>query len=268
MIRGRHLDFGKDHLQLHELIAVTTAIFWRAFASQAQRRTGIGSFRDRHGYVTRRRRNPDPPTEHGLRKRHRKFQRDVIALARKAVVGQDLDFDERIARAALTSSGRAFSAQSKDLAVDQTRPDRHIERAAIPQGQAFVRTADRLRKFNREAILQILPSPVCMRPCTAPQKLCETVFRVHEICEAGTISVRMALIGGSEILIVFLPGPLRPGLVYLATVEALAFLRIAQQVVSAGDLFEFFFGLLVARIEIWVTILCQLAVCLLNIGGR
>src|ERR1700754_4051919 len=61
--------------------------------------------------------------------------------------------------------------------------------------------------------------------------------------------------------------PLRAGRVDLSIVEPLAFLVIAQQIVSAGDFLELLFGCLVARVEVRMELLRQLAICLLDIGS-
>src|SRR5262249_6015233 len=51
-------------------------------------------------------------------------------------------------------------------------------------------------------------------------------------------------------------------------IKTFAFLGIAQQIVGASDFLELFFGRLVTRIKIRMQFLRQLAIFLLNVGGR
>ena len=62
--------------------------------------------------------------------------------------------------------------------------------------------------------------------------------------------------------------PLRARSVDLAGVKALALLRIAQQIVGAGDFLELLFRRLVTGVEIRMQLLRKRAIGLLDVGGR
>ena len=113
-----------------------------AFAFQAQGRTGVRSFRYRHGYVAGRRRNANPRAKHGLGKRDWHFQRDVVAFAREATVRQNLDLDQRIPWAARARAGCSFASKAEGLSVHKARRNCHVKGAAIRQCQTFVGTRD------------------------------------------------------------------------------------------------------------------------------
>ena len=104
---------GRTTLKLDELITVTSAAARCALALQTQGRAGVRSLWHRHRHFTGRRRDADPPSEHGLGERHRQFQRDVVALARETLVGHDLDLDQGIARTAFAGAGCALAAQTQ-----------------------------------------------------------------------------------------------------------------------------------------------------------
>lgn len=165
------------------------------------------------------------------------------------------------------TAGRSLAAQTNDLPVDQARRNRHVKRAAIRQRQALVRTRDRLRKIDRQLVMQIPSTPVGARSFATSQKLGESVVRIHEIGITGIIGIGTTMIRRGEIAVVTLLRPLCTCLVDLAGVEAFALLRIAQEIIGHRDFLELFFGRLVPGIEIGVKLFRQLAVRLLDIGG-
>src|ERR1700722_5714511 len=115
--------------------------------------------------------------------------------------------------------------------------------------------------------MQIPSAPVCARPFTASQKLGESVVRIHEIGEAGTVGVGMTVIRRRKIPIEMLLRSFCTRRVDLSVIKTFALLGIAQQIVGTSDLLELLFGRLVPGIEIRVQFFRELAVCLLDIGG-
>ena len=84
---------------------------------------------------------------------------------------------------------------------------------------------------------------------------------LHEIGKAAGAGVGVILrIGRMEIAVIALPRPFDARSVDLATVEAAALFRIAENVVGARNLLEFLFRLLVSRIEIGMQLFGQSAV--------
>src|SRR5258705_2187389 len=164
-------------------------------------------------------------------------------------------------------AGCSLTSQTEDLPIDQAGRNRHLESTAIGQCQTLVRARDRLCKVNRQAVMQILPATVPARPFAAPQKLRESVVRIHEVGEAGIVRVGTSVIRRGKIPIETMLRPLRARRVDLASVETFALLGIAQQIVGAGNFLELVFGRLVTGVEIRAQFLRQLAICSVRIRG-
>jgi hypothetical protein len=126
-------SFRQNNFQLDELVAVTSATAGRALAFQAHGRPGVRSFRCHHGHVAGRRRKANPPAKHGLGKRNRHFQRDVVALALEATVGQNLDLDQRVPRTARARSGCSFAPRRRRI-CPSNRPGGTVTSRVPPSG--------------------------------------------------------------------------------------------------------------------------------------
>src|SRR5262249_56056450 len=99
--------------------------------------------------------------------------------------------------------------------------------------------------------------------CAAPasEDVLEDVLGFHEMGKAAARAVGVFLGAGPvEIAVVALARPFLPGRVDLAALVARAFLRIAENVVSRGDLFELFLRLLVPGIEVRMQLFRELPV--------
>src|SRR5258706_6974513 len=137
---------------------------------------------------------------------------------------------------AFAGAGCSLASQTEDLPVDQAGRNSHVKGAPIRQRQTLVRTGDRLGKLDRQLVVQIPSAPVRARRFTTPQKLGESVVRIHEIGEAGIVRIGMIVIRRRKIPIVMLRRSLRTPCVDLSVVQTFAPSRLAQQVVSTSDL--------------------------------
>jgi hypothetical protein len=82
-------------------------------------------------------------------------------------------------------------------------------------------------KFDRQAVVEIPSASVRVRSCAAPQKLRETVVRIHKIGKSGIVGVGLTVIRRRKVPIVIILWPFRACCVNLAVVEPFSFLRIA-----------------------------------------
>ena len=105
-------------------------------------------------------------------------------------------------------------------------------------------------------------------PRLPPEHLREEIVRIHEIRIAGLVLVRISGTGPCGVIaVIFLRRPLRPRGVDLAAVEPLAFFRVRQKVIGAGDLLETALRVPVAWIEVGVKLLGQPMVSLADVRG-
>src|SRR5664279_4662456 len=95
-----------------------------------------------------------------------------------------------------------------------------------------------------------MPAPVCLRLGASPQKFSKSVFRIHEICETGIVSIRMILFRRRVVPVIILPRSFGPGGVNLTTIKSRALFSVADQAIGTGYLFKFLFRLRISGIEV------------------
>src|SRR6185312_8851582 len=104
-------------------------------------------------------------------------------------------------------------------------------------------------------------------PAPLAEQIAEQIAEGANVLVARGRAIARALIAASIFAVVALLRPLLAAGVDLAAVVAPALLLVADDVVSGGDLLELLFGRLVARIEIGVQLLGELAIGLGDVGA-
>ena len=152
--------------------------------------------------------------------------------------------------------------------------DGDVERAAVWQRDARLGAVHRVEKIDVEAILRVLPAHREAPPASASahatplaEQIAEQIAERADVLIARGRAVARALLAAGIFTVIALLRPLLAARVDLAAVVAPALLLIADDVVGGGDLLELLLGRLVARIEVGVQLLGELAIGLGDIGG-
>ena len=186
----------------------------------------------------------------------------------------DRDLDQRIAGTALAHAGIALAFQPEHLAVGDAWRDGDVERAAVRQRDARLGAVHRVEEIDVEPILRVLPAhreapPASAAAHAAPlaEQIAEQIAERADILVARGRAIARALLAAGIFAVIALLRPLLAARVDLAAVVAPALLLIADDVVGGGDLLELLLGRLVARIEVGVQLLGELAIGLGDVGG-
>jgi len=110
------------------------------------------------------------------------------------------------------------------------------------------------------------PSP--RRAAAAPEQIAEQIAELANILEARRRAIARAVIAAGIFAVIALLRLLLARRVDLAAVEAPALLLVADDVVGGGDRLELLLGRLVARIEVGMQLLGELAIGLGDVGLR
>ena len=186
----------------------------------------------------------------------------------------DHDLHQRVAGRPLAGRGRALALEAQRLAVLDAGRDRHVQRAALGQGDGANRPVDGVEKRHVQFVMQVGAGGAAhllpLLLAAAPQELGEDVVALGEIGVALGAFVRMPRAAGVFAIV----APLRRGLlgargVDLAGVVAAPLVRVGQEVVGRRHFLEPLLGVLVAGIEVRMQFLGQLPVGLADLlGGR
>ena len=195
---------------------------------------------------------------------------DVVILAGEELVRPHLDLHQGVPGRAAAQAGATFATQAQDLLVPGARGNGHVDGATLGHGDALGRSVHGLQEFDGKPVEDVLsPHPHSSTPGASAEHLPQDVLRFCEVGEAAAGAVGMRLgTGALEIAVVTLTRALRAGGVDLAAIVACALLRIANQVVGRRDCLEFLLRCPVARIEVGMQRLGELAVGSANLVRR
>src|SRR5579863_8135725 len=235
---------GQGDAQLHILVAGAGSRR-NALALETQRRATIRAARHLDGDRTVDRRHRDGRTEHGLDQGDRNVDMDIELLAREERVRLDLDFEVGVALRA---------AQTQLLAILDAGRNRHVERAAIGQGDAMLAAARRLEKRDEQMLRRTLGLGFGLTRAAPPaiEKFGDDIVEAAKGLGTGALIAACATTAaesaeaaaestaraGTRATIVEATHALGAVRTDLAAVIPCTLLRIREEIVSGGDFLE------------------------------
>ncbi len=189
---------------------------------------------------------------------------DVVAVAVEAGVGGDGDLDQCIAGGGAVEAGAALAAQAQDVAVLGAGGNADVQRLAVGQREAAGGAGGGIDEADGQRVLHVAAThgmaggtPVGALAGSA-ERLGEESFQVF-LAEPAAGGFVAFLAGGVAVVLALLVDFMALG-VDLAAVEAGALVLVGQQVVGRTDLAEAGGGVGLARVDVGVVLLRQLAI--------
>ncbi len=190
-----------------------------------------------------------------------------LALPLEHRMGLHADLDQRVAGSPLADARIALALEPEHLAVSNPGRNGDVERAPIGQRKARLGAVHRIEKIDVEAIMRILPAHgeappagASPRPSPLAEQIAEQIAEGADILEARGRAIARALLAAGIFAVITLLRRFLAGCVDLAAVVAPALLLVADDAVGGRDLLELLLGRLVARIEVGVQLLGELAI--------
>ena len=152
------------------------------------------------------------------------------------------------------------------MVTSSVPPSGSVMRVLVPFTASRKSTSRRYCASCPRMEKRLPPAPPRMPPLS-PNKSPNRSLNAPISSIAGGRAVARALIAAGIFAIIALLRPLLAARVDLAAVVAPALLLIADDVIGGGDLLELLLGRLVARIEVGVQLLGELAIGLGDVGG-
>ena len=211
----------------------------------------------------------------GFRECHRHLQVYVVVLADEEGVRVDVDLQIGVAFRAAVEAETPLALKSKGLTVLHALRDRHVECLAVGKLDPLAHAGCRIQETDLHAVVHVGAALLGSAAATglavaategAAKQIGENLVGCEVLieCEAAVLVAA----GSPGFRIVAIEAALRRFLaagVDLSGIEAFAFVGIAQDSVGLRNLLEALFDLGVARIEIWMQFLSQLAISCLDL---